>query len=162
VSGDRADPIGLRQLRDDMPGVGRQPRVEEARREVLRAPAVPLIEPDDAHPTSERLGGHATHVVGVTRRIEAVQQKQQRTIGPVGLPMHVREHARLRRDVEVPDGRLGKRGEVSGPRPAENRLCVAARDASAGCEQSSYVPVLVFFASSRLRGVSSSCAYSRT
>ena len=55
-----------------------QARMIEARREVLGAAAVALIQPDDVEAAREGLVGDAAHVVRGARSLEPVQQDQQR------------------------------------------------------------------------------------
>jgi Na+/H+-dicarboxylate symporter len=125
-NGDLSNTIDLRQFFDHMPGICGQSRVKEARRQVFRVAAIALIEPDDVQAMSKGLGGQAAYVMGLAGSVEAVQGDERRTVPPFALPMTMREHARIRRDVEIADGGRRQPRKIPGIAPAEERHFVTA------------------------------------
>ena len=99
---DRRQSINLAQLVDDVRGVGGQPGVKQADRQLLGVAAVALVEAHDVQAAAKRLGGEAAHVVGLARSVEPVQRDERRMLPRARMPVAVRGDARVGVDVEVP------------------------------------------------------------
>src|SRR4029453_10219099 len=87
--------------------------------------AVALVESYDVPARGKGLVGHAAHVVRSTRAFEAVQEQQRRMARGLVMPVTVREHTCVGRDVE--ETRHGRWQSRKGPRlcPRVDRLDVA-------------------------------------
>ena len=114
--GHRRKPVDRGQLPDDRGRIRREARVVEAAREVLGLPAVALVEQHHVEAAGERLVGEPAHVVRPARPLEPVQGQQRRPRRGRRLPVAMRQHPRVRRDVEVPPHRGRQPRKV--PRPA--------------------------------------------
>ena len=77
-----------------------QAGVVEAAREMLGLAAVALIETYNIPARGKGLVGHAAHVVRSARALEAVQEQQRRMARGLGMPVTMREHTCVGRDVE--------------------------------------------------------------
>ena len=128
VTGKRhcADAIPLDQLPNHVQRIVGQSRVVQAPRQLFGAAAIPLIQTHDVPSLGPGLVGDASHVVGVTRALEAVQQDDGRTLVRSGVPMTVGQDACIRCDVEEPRHGGWQRGKMASSRPRKKRLPVAA------------------------------------
>ena len=108
--------------------------MKEARGEMLRAAAVPLIESDDVHAAREGLRGEPEHVVGAARPVQPVERDERHVLPRVRLPVAVRQDPRVRRDIEVATGRGGEPREVPRVPPAKKRHAMAAAKRRPGHE----------------------------
>jgi hypothetical protein len=118
--------IAVAQLSEDEGRIRGQSRTIQPSRHVLGAAAVALIEPDDIEAGGEGLVGEAAHVVRFARSFETVQGQQRRRGFTAGLPVAVRQHARIRRDVEIAGFSSGKRVQRPSPGPRIQRHSMAA------------------------------------
>ena len=103
--------------------------VIEPAREVLGAPAVALVQPHHVPAGRPRFVGHATHVVRLARSFEPVQQEERGSCRAAALPMTMREHAGVGRDVEIARFRCRQARKYAALDPGIERLTVAATEA---------------------------------
>ncbi len=94
---------------------------------MLGLAAIALVETNDVPARGEGLVGHAAHVVGRARALEAVQEQQRGMACGLGVPMTVREHTRVGCNVEEPWHRRGQSRERPRLCPRVDRLDVAVR-----------------------------------
>ena len=104
----------------------------EPLRQVLRAAAVALVEPDDVEAGGKRLVGDAAHVMRLARSLEPVQHDQCRTRLAAGLPVAQREHARVGCHVEISGLGGGQAGPLALAGPRVERHLVPAGPAGKG------------------------------
>ena len=124
--GNRGEAVERHQLLNDRLRVGGQSGVVEAGGQVFRPAAVALVEQHHVEAARERLVRQPAHVVRLARPFEAVEGEQRRPGRRVRLPVAVRQHPRVGRDVEVARPGRRKRGKRALAGPREERHPVAA------------------------------------
>ncbi len=95
-------PILLSELGDHRPVIVTEAAVVERRGQVLRASAVSLVQADHIHPRPPGLGGDPTHVVGLARAFQPMQQQDRWALLSLSLPVAVPEHPAVWRHREQP------------------------------------------------------------